>query len=394
MFTQPLRRATALLFAGLALAGAMSADAQTDKELARPRLEADADTNNAQSYYQFGLKNIVKRPREAATAFYWASRLAPPWADPYYGRATALILGDRSRLVRYLTGDKAVMRSKQVEEIDSLYSAAYIRNPFVVSRLDFFIYEEFVSQLTNGEAVGLFRGRTGDPAFDAWMAYMQGNHARALRYYATAIKRQPKEIELHVERARSFAALAAPDSALTEMSKALEKMRELKKDRLEHAFESMAMFEYSVAHLHRLGGNDSLARAAYERALISDLSFYAAHAALGDLAVRHGDTATAVQEYAQAVELRPDDGGLQAAYALALIHANRQAEAAQALERAIELEPFFAQPYFLLARLLDHAGFTDEAIARYEAFLQRAALMMTERELAQARVAALRAPAP
>ena len=393
----PLRsRAAALPLLAVALAFAVSvpAGAQKNEVPKRPRLAADADTNNAQSYYRFGLRQITKRPREAADAFYWASRIAPPWADPYYGRAVALVLADRSRLVRYLTGDKRVLASKEVAVIDSLYYAAYARNPWLVSRLDFHIYEEFVSQITGGEAVGLYRGGTGDPGLDGWLAYMQGNHAKAIRYFATALKRDPEKLGFHVERARSFAALAAADSALVEMNKALEKMRELKKDQLEHAFESMAMFEHSVAQLHVQAGHDSLAREAYERALTTDLSFYAAHAALGDLAMRQGDTATAVQEYTQAVALRPDDAGLQAGLALALIAANRAVEAVQALERAIELEPYFAHPYFLLARLLDHSGFLDEALVKYDEFMQRAPMDMPEREWTQARAATLRAPAP
>ena len=388
-----VRRALALLLGVVAIAAAGQPAAQTTREPERPRLDADADTNDAQAYFQHGLRNIAKRPSQAAAAFYWASRLAPPWADPYYGRATALILADRHRLMRYILGDRAVMESQEVQEIDSLYFAAYARNPFLVTRLDFHIFEEYMRQVTGSDAVGLFRGKTGDAGFDGWMAYTQGNHRNAIRFFATAIKRDPEELELHVLRARSFAALAVADSALAEMSKALEKMREQEKDRLEHSFESLAMFEHSVAHLYVQRGDDSLAREAYERAIVADLSFYPAHIALGDLAVRQGDTATAVREYAQAVELRPGDAGLHAGYALALVQANRQAEAAQALERAIELEPYFAQPYFLLARLLDLSEFSEEAITRYEQYLQRSARRMSERQWVEARLASLRAGA-
>lgn len=384
-----LRRASALLLGVVAVAMAAQPAAQT-REPERPRLDADADTNDAQAYFQYGLRSIAKRPSRAAAAFYWASRLAPPWADPYYGRATALILAERSRLMRYILRDKAVMETSEVQEIDSLYLAAYARNPFLVTRLDFYIYEEYMRQATGSEAVGLFRGKTGNAGFDGWMAYTQGNHRNAIRFLATAVKRDPEELGHHVLRARAFAALSEIDSALAEMGKALEKMREQDRDRLEHAFESLAMFEHSVAYLHMQRGDDSLAREAYERAAVADLSFYPAHIGLGDLAVKQGDTATAVREYAQAVELRPGDAGLHAGYAIALIQAHRQAEAAQALERAIELEPYFAQPYFLLARLLDLAEFSDQAIARYEQYLQRSARGMPEREWVEGRLAALR----
>ena len=357
-------------------------------------MDEKADTNSAIAYYQWGVRNIEKRPTQAAAAFYWASRLAPAWADPYYGQATALLLANRDRLLRYILRDKAILTSKETAQIDSLFHEAYTRNPLLISRLDLHVFDEYMRRATGRDNVGLFRSRTGNAETDAWMAYMQGNYPAATRYYATAIKRDPDEPGLHVERARAFAALAQTDSALSEMMKALEKMHSLEKERLERAFESRAMFEHSVAQLHVQRGEDSLARSAYERALVNDLSFHAAHAGLADLAMRRGDTATAVREYQQAIELRPADGALHTGLALALIQANRQAEASQALERAIELEPHFAQPYFFLARLLDYAEFTTEAIAEYEAFLQRAALVMPEREWVQNRIAELRAPAP
>ncbi|MGI8843236.1 MAG: tetratricopeptide repeat protein, partial [Gemmatimonadaceae bacterium] len=112
----------------------------------------------------------------------------------------------------------------------------------------------------------------------------------------------------------------------------------------ENSFQSIAFFEYSLAQLHIQRGDDAQAREAFERALTTDLSFYAAYAALGDLAMQRGDTAAAAENYRQAVDLRPADGGLRAGYALALIKANRPLEAVAQLELAIELEPYFAQP--------------------------------------------------
>lgn len=162
----------------------------------------------------------------------------------------------------------------------------------------------------------------------------------------------------------------------------------------ENSFQSIAFFEYSLAQLHIQRGDAAQAREAFERALTTDLSFYAAYAALGDLAMQRGDTAAAAENYRQAVDLRPADGGLRAGYALALIKANRPLEAVAQLELAIELEPYFAQPYFVLARVFDHSGFHEKALSNYEQFLARSSLARAERTWVQTRVNELRPPAP
>ena len=391
----PTRRATGIRRAIAILAvAAVPASAQTPEIPERPRLGEGVDSNSALAYYQHGEQQIKNRPREAADAFYWASRLAPPWANPYYARAVALVLADRSRLVRYVAGEKSVRRSAQALSIDSLRFEAYLRNPLIVSPLDYHVFAEFMSQVTDGESIGRGRFRTGDPASDAWVAYMQRNYLRAIDHYAAAIKRYPKDLELHETRSRAFSALAEFDSAVVELNRLLEKMLEQEKDRLEHSFQSIAFFEFSLAHLHTQRGDDGQARAAFERALTNDLSFYAAHAALGDLALKRGDTVVAVGEYRQAVDLRPADGSLRAAYALALLQANSQPEAVKQLKAAIELEPHFAQPYFVLARVFDNSGFHEEALSNYEQFLARSAVTRTERTWVQTRVTELRQPAP
>jgi tetratricopeptide (TPR) repeat protein len=374
--------------------GPYEAAAQPSRTPPRPTLDAGADTNSAQEYYQFGVQQLARRPQVAADAFYWASRLAPPWADPYYARATALVLGDRSRLVRYFAGDESVMMSREVAFSDSLYYAAFARNPLVVTRLDRHLYDELISQLTRGEVATMSRVRSGDIVWDARKASLQGRYAEALRHWAIAIKRNPDSIVFHVHRSKAFNALEQNDSAVTEMTRAVEKLRARDGSRISRLFESIAMYEHAVAFLHVQRGDDKLAREAYERALLSDLSFYHARAGLADVALRQGDTASAVSEYGQAVALSPDDGGLRAGYAMALVQANRHGEAVTELQRAIELEPWFAQPYYVLGRLFDHAGFTDQAVAQYDAFLARAPRGLDEGQWVEARRKELRTPAP
>ncbi|HLM69632.1 MAG TPA: hypothetical protein VK358_18970, partial [Longimicrobium sp.] len=98
----------------------------------RPVLWAQADTNNANTYYLHGVNRIADRPAEAAAAFYWAARLQPGWAEPLYGRRMALLMADPDRLVRYMQDNRGTLRSPEIQAIDSLQLRALSLNPFLV----------------------------------------------------------------------------------------------------------------------------------------------------------------------------------------------------------------------------------------------------------------------
>jgi hypothetical protein len=56
----------------------------------RPKLPRDADTNDAQAYFEFGLRQ-GRNPWRAHDAFHWASRLEPSQPVYLYARYHALI---------------------------------------------------------------------------------------------------------------------------------------------------------------------------------------------------------------------------------------------------------------------------------------------------------------
>src|SRR5712692_402598 len=68
----------------------------------RPRLAAEADTNDAVSYYQLGVERLERNPDAAAAAFYWAARLDPLSAQAWYGQYVAQLAHSSSRLVHYV----------------------------------------------------------------------------------------------------------------------------------------------------------------------------------------------------------------------------------------------------------------------------------------------------
>ena len=381
--------ALAAILAALA-AGPLGAQ-KNEKEPRRPKLDAEADTNDPQAYYRLGLDKAQKRPGEAADAFYWAARIAPAWADPLYGRWAALHLAmsQRKRL-DYWVGERRVVMSDEVQRIDSLLLRAYQLNPFVRRPLD----RTMIESLVPPDQWYFFRqaldeAAQSNPAFAAWFASSDGRFPEALKYYGQAIKRNPKSLHLRNERARAYVILAQYDSAIVDLSEVVARMRAEEEEEVVYLYESKAMLEHSIGILRAFQGEADSARAAFGRALVEDLSFHPAHAAMSSIAMTLGDTAQAIAELALAVQLAPQNGVLQHEYAMLLIKQNMPQEALEALKKAVELEPYFAEPHFYLARLHDVYGFTAEAQRNYADFAARAMRKDPRRQYAITRGAEL-----
>jgi Tfp pilus assembly protein PilF len=154
-------------------------------------------------------------------------------------------------------------------------------------------------------------------------------------------------------------------------------------------YQSKALMEHSLGAVYEKMGNAAAAQEAYGRALQEDLSFAPAHRALSALAMARGDTATAVSELALAVELSPDDAALRVKYGLMLVRTRQAQEAVGEFKRAAELEPYYAEPHLMLARLYDSSGMAQEALDGYRAYVARAARDDAGYANAQERIASL-----
>ena len=380
--------ATALL---VALGPGPLAAQKDQKEPRRPKLDAEADTNSAQAYYQLGLEKAQKRPHEAADAFYWASRLAPGWADPLYARWAALHLAMPLRKRRdYWSGERKVVLSDEVQRIDSLLLRAYELNPFVRRPLD----RTMIESLVPADQWYFFRqaldeAAQQDPSFAAWFASSDGRFAQALKYYGQALKRSPKSLRLRNERARAYFVMGMHDSAIVDLSDVVERMREREEKEVVYLYESKAMLEHSIGMIWAFRGDADSAKAAFGRALVEDLSFHPAHSAMSSIALAQGDTAQALAELGLAVQLAPWNGMLHHEYAMLMIQQNKPEAALESLKRAVELEPYFAEPHFYLARLYDVYGFTTDAQRNYADFVARALRTDERRQFAVARSAEL-----
>jgi tetratricopeptide (TPR) repeat protein len=374
--------------------------AQRDKEPKRPALEATADTNDSRAYYRFAMARLKTEPQKAADALYWSTRLEPTWADAYYARRIALLLTDVRRLSRYWSGDRRTIESTEIRQIDSLFYHALTLNPFVSQTLERELYEAFADEIARQISGGVanpgdvryaidLATKSWGSSFRAWLAYSDGRYDDALRLYAQAIKEDKRNGPLHMERGRIFFNSNRPDSALASLTAAIEDMRKRDKKDLVFVYRSKALTEHSIGVVHQRLGNDAAAREAFGRALQEDLSYYPAHMQLAFMALEAEDTAQALSEFDLVTQLRPDDAALQYLHGFALATAGRTGDSEPHIKKAITLNPVYAAPRFIYARLLEIASFREEAIAEFKAFLAIAARTDPRREEAEARLAAL-----
>ncbi|MFL5574978.1 MAG: tetratricopeptide repeat protein [Gemmatimonadaceae bacterium] len=353
-----------------------------EPEPKRPRFTIPRDSNSAGAYYYHGLQVLSSKPTEAADAFWWAARLDPQWAEPLYARRVALHMADTRRYADYLRGRGY---AKEVQRIDSLQHRAFLLNPFVYRRLDKDLLErtidDFVARTRreSGDDPGgmpvRLRSRDAafdDPRFAAWLAYGEGKFPDALRYLSAALKRSPKAYSIHSDRADVFYLLGQTDSAVAELGVFMAEMRKVDEKNLLPFYDSKAFVEYEVGRVHVSAGDLGAAREAFGRALAEDLSFYMAHAALAEVALAQRDTATALAEYDLAVQLSGDEPGLRYNYGVTLFSTAHYDSAATQFARAVELDPYYAAPYYPLAYIYDGQGKDAQAIATYERYLHYA----------------------
>ncbi len=359
----------------------------------RPKLDAGMDTNVAPAYYAFGLRHIDKDPERAAAAFYWATRIDPGYADAWYGRWAALLLAEPPHVLGdYLTGVPGIMRSREIQAIDSLRREAFLREPLVPLRFQATLINEWLRRETGGDVSLLdLESATTDPWFRGWLAYARGRYADAAAFFAVALQRHPDRIWIHEDRARAFLPMARYDSAVVELQQMLDSARGREGEHVWPVYDSKAMTIYTIARITELRGDVAGARSRYAEALVEDLAFYRAHMAIGRLALARGDTSEGVAEYDQAAQLAPSDPNARYEYGLALFFARRFVDAAEQFRLAVEADSDFVAPYYPLAYVLDNTGKDSLAVVCYREFLRRAPRSTPQVADARARVAALTA---
>lgn len=348
----------------------------------RPALASTADTNDWEAYYDYGAATVRKSTLRSEAAFYWASRLDPSRAEPLYGRWVMFWLRNFKKFGAYLEGDPRTLERSDVIYADSLRFRAYLRNPFVHEGLQIVLYDYLPGNFRN------------DLATQAWLAYAEPDLPKAAALWGRAIALNPDRFfYLRQHRAMAFTAMSQYDSALVEMGQLVTEMRRRDQKQLSHIYESREMLEYAIGRLQGARGEVEAARRSFGQSLVENAGFHTSHLALGALALASGDTAAAVREYEQAVEIAGSDAVALVGYGTALLRAERPTEAVVALDRAIALEAWYAEPRFLVAVALEGAGQAERALAAYGAYLERAPRSQAARiAAARRRLAALGSP--
>jgi tetratricopeptide (TPR) repeat protein len=355
------------------------------------------------------MARLQSEPRVAADAFWWASRLDPHWADPLYARRAALLMADRRVLLGYYGGLESVWREGAVQAMDSLAAHALEMDPFLNRNLEGELARAYLKaaidratrgstsdQLTEVERSQLTNAILADqpPSVRAWIAAADGELADALSFYDTAIRQARYKSDLYADKARVLAQLGQLPGALQALRSALAERGKEENRRIVFLYQSKAQFQETAGAIHERMGHPDSARAAFGAALQEDLSFAWAHAHLAALSLAAGDTAGAVGELALAVQIRPQDPALRVDAATVLAAGGHVEEAVEHLKRALELDPWYADPYVMLGRLHDASGMRDDALKYYDVFLARAARLHPQYAWATQRAAELRAAAP
>lgn len=361
----------------------LQAWADSGRDLPRPRLPVGADTAAAAAYYHWG-EPLVRwglKLDTAEMALYWASRLDPAWSDPLYVRSLIPLRAMRSdafetwlRTHSVRAAKRVTLTPRQLRVVDSLQRIAWQRNPYLFTDLEFY---------------QLAPGRPGDPLRAAWFAFAARKFAAAESLFAVSLRKHPEEVGVRIYRARALFYLGRYDSAVAELAAARDTLRRNAEARVSPVVPSVEMFEYAIGVARVQQDDFPPARAAFERALTENLGFYWAHARLAGAALALHDTATALSELEIAVQLEGRDPVLRLYYGAILQAVGRLADAEAQWRHAIELDPYYAAPYYWLAVNDQLRNDTSAAIEQYQKFLAHAARDNPDRARALKELAAL-----
>src|SRR5918996_5173175 len=153
---------------------------EATQEPARPKLPAQADTNDWEAYYDRGAAILHRLPNEADRAFYWASRLNPARAEPPFGRWVAFWLRTGKDWGAYIRGEVKERDREDVRRAAAWRELAMHRNPLVHRALEALIWEQLVP--------GRWRS---DVATRGFLAHAQGRVGGALQPHARRLAPDP-----------------------------------------------------------------------------------------------------------------------------------------------------------------------------------------------------------
>src|SRR5260370_29209098 len=326
-----MKHAPLWLLIQAALLAAAPAGAQQTDATVRPKLDAQADTNDWRAYFQYGMTQLRARPSKAEAAFYWAARLGPNRAEPLYGRWVAFWLRNLSVFEDYMYGTKDFPEAEQAE---SLQARAVWRNPLMPQTLNVMIYDKLPGEWDE------------DPLTRGLLLAAAGRNAEAVVLWGRAEHSQPKFAWwVRYNRAIALGQLPQYDSAIAQLRTLVRQAARRDTTRILHWYSSRESIHYPIRPLPITPPPYASARADFQQSLLENLAYAPAHAALGELALAGDAPGDAVKEFAQAVGLVPGDVWYRYRLGAALVAGRQPGSAASALAGVAQREPLPAMPF-------------------------------------------------
>jgi tetratricopeptide (TPR) repeat protein len=329
------------------------------QEPPRPALPAGTDPNGWEGYFDLGVKQFKTTPIGAEASFYWASRLDPSRAEPFFARWAAFLAHTRVEDVRaYFRDDEELHRRPEFQVADSLRSLALVRNPFVHRGLELLIWDRMPGAFAD------------DRDTRAWIAYANGDFRKAIELNTKTIERDGRNaLWRRYDRALAYVAAGDMPGALLDLRTLLAELRKQDERKSVVIYQSKHYLLYMIGLVLTELRRYPDARQAFQESLLEDASFAYGNAGLAGLSHALRQNVNAAEEYALGVELAPNDGQLRFLHAEVLFDLQRFSGAADELDRAIALEPYYPAPVLLLGRVREKQGQEEEAFKLYERYV-------------------------
>lgn len=340
-------------------------------ESQRPRLPAGADSNDATAYLRLAnalqLDTAPGSLAAAESAFVWASRLAPGNADPYYARGVAILRvlyrGVIYGPVQYGRHSDSA-NAAVVDRVGSLFRQAWLRDPFKDAMLDPSLQ---IGVLPRASTVS-------DPIIKGIVEFFGAEFPKARDDWARALQRHPERVDLRFHRAYSYSLEQRFDSAAAELQQAITTIASGDSSSYASFAPPRDLLYYALGVAREQAGDTAAAHDAYVRALSENLGLYLVHARLARLLLGQGDTTGGLTELSIGTGVEPHDAWMRNYYGLVLLATKRYPQAVQELQAAIDADPYYASPYYLLGRTHEAMGAAELALQAYQDFLAHAAV--------------------
>jgi tetratricopeptide (TPR) repeat protein len=270
----------------------------------------------------------------------------------------------------------------EVRAIDSLRLRALALDPFVRRGLEEPLLKSYAREsiprdqfmgrgdaISDPEQVAQMERyfRETDPYLAGVFSYSHGELRDAVRYWGNALNSHQHDW-MWAERAAVFVELRQMDSARANLTHAIDRARG-DADEAHHVWETAAAYQCAMGRVLEDTRDWAAARDAYQNAAAANAAYYPAWLRLGILDLRTGDTASAIAALRRELELQPDDYFAHVTLGASLGNRGERDSSLAHLRRATELEPWASGSWLLLARVLDAAKDTAQAVASFQKYV-------------------------